>query len=126
MLLPPVAWAGVGEKVLRPASYRRRGGSGVQKGGEDGGGGKREEGEFEIVEEEGEGVPFATWDPDSKAGVEDGNGTRYSRFVEPMRVSLEEGDMLYLPALWYVILIPSLSFPSFLEIRGGILDMMGC
>lgn len=126
MLLPPVAWAGVGEKVLRPASYRRRGGSGVQKGGQDGGGGKREEGGFEIVEEEGEGVPFATWDPDLKAGVEDGNGTRYSRFVEPMRVSLEEGDMLYLPALWYVILISSTSTSLFLQISGLLLDMTGC
>jgi len=118
VLLPPVAWAGVGEKVLRPASYRRRGGSASQKGEEDGGGGEEdgEEGGFEIVEEEGEGVPFATWDPDLKGGVEEGNGTRYSRFVEPMRVSLEEGDMLYLPALWYVFLVSSASTSPFLRV----------
>ncbi|PVH89972.1 Clavaminate synthase-like protein [Cadophora sp. DSE1049] len=91
VLLPPVAWAGVGERVLRPGSYARRAGDGE---GEDGKG-------FEIIEEEGDGVPFATWDPDSKAGVEEGNGTRYSKYVEPMRATLEEGDMLYLPALWY-------------------------
>lgn len=120
MLLPPVAWAGVGEKVLRPASYRRRGGSGIQRGKEGVGGGEEEEEEeeaaFEIVEEEGDGVPFATWDPDLKGGVEEGNGTRYSRFVEPMRVSLEEGDMLYLPALWYVFLVSSASTSPFLRV----------
>ncbi len=82
LLLPPVAWAAVAEQTLRPASYARK------------------EGGFEIVEEEGDGVPFATWDPDSQDGVEGGNGTVYSRFVEPVRVTLEEGDMLYLPALW--------------------------
>jgi jumonji domain-containing protein 7 len=42
-------------------------------------------------------VPFATWDPD-RASV---NTTPYSQYAQPMRVTLEEGDMLYLPALWY-------------------------
>ena len=41
-------------------------------------------------------VPFAIWDPDKP----DENATRYSKLAEPMRVTLEEGDMLYLPAMW--------------------------
>jgi jumonji domain-containing protein 7 len=42
-------------------------------------------------------VPFATWDPDEP----EINATAYSKYSRPMRVTLEEGDMLYLPALWY-------------------------
>jgi jumonji domain-containing protein 7 len=78
VLLPPLAYAAVDEKELVPASYVRG----------DGGG-------FEMRKEEGEKVPFATWDPDSEE-----DGTRYSDLVRPVRVTLEEGDMLYLPALW--------------------------
>lgn len=55
-------------------------------------------------------MPFATWDPDSQDGMEEGNGTKYSRFVEPVRVTLEEADMLYLPALWFVFSTPSLTY----------------
>lgn len=44
-----------------------------------------------------EWVPFAMWDPDRP----DENATRFSQYSRPMRVTLEEGDMLYLPALWY-------------------------
>ncbi|PBP27857.1 phospholipase A2 protein family [Diplocarpon rosae] len=95
LLLPPVAWAAVAEKVLRPASYVRRQGQGL---GDASGWG--------IKEEEGEGVPFATWDPDSQGeGGRDGDGDRnektYQKAVQPMRVELGEGDLLYLPALWY-------------------------
>jgi jumonji domain-containing protein 7 len=79
VLLPPIACAGVAERDLPPASYRRRG---------DGG--------WEVRREEGERVPFATWDPDGPGG----NETRYSGLLEPVRVTLEEGDVLYLPALW--------------------------
>jgi len=42
-------------------------------------------------------VPFATWDPDEP----EENETPYSRYSQPLRVTLEEGDMLYLPTLWY-------------------------
>jgi jumonji domain-containing protein 7 len=42
-------------------------------------------------------VPFAMWDPDSPHK----NSTPYSAYAQPMRVTLSEGDMLYLPALWY-------------------------
>ena len=78
MLLPPLAHAAVREVELPPASYARREGGG-----------------FEIKREHGESVPFATWDPDSPDG-----GTRYSQHARPVRATLEEGDMLYLPALW--------------------------
>jgi jumonji domain-containing protein 7 len=52
-----------------------------------------------VKREEGEKVPFAVWDPDGK-----GEGTRYSELARPVRVTLAKGDMLYLPALWLVLL----------------------
>lgn len=42
-------------------------------------------------------VPFATWDPDSP----NVRPTQYSHLSRPYRVTLDPGDMLYLPALWY-------------------------
>jgi jumonji domain-containing protein 7 len=42
-------------------------------------------------------TPFAMWDP----AVPEVNSTPYSRLSQPVEVTLEEGDMLYLPALWY-------------------------
>lgn len=42
-------------------------------------------------------VPFATWDPD----VPHQSTTSFSSLSRPLRVSLNPGDMLYLPALWY-------------------------
>lgn len=80
VLLPPVSYACVAERELLPASYRR--------------GGDRK---MEIVKEDGDIVPFATWDPDISGKA----GTRYSQYANPMRVTLEKGDILYLPALWY-------------------------
>ncbi|KAJ4351294.1 uncharacterized protein N0V89_006633 [Didymosphaeria variabile] len=47
--------------------------------------------------EEGQYVPFATWDPDRP----EEHTTPFSRYSQALRVTLEEGDMLYLPALWY-------------------------
>ena len=44
-----------------------------------------------------EQVPFAIWDPDEP----ERNKTRFSHLVAPLRVTLEAGDILYLPALWY-------------------------
>ena len=78
VLLPPLAYACVNERELSPASYARAGGG------------------LEMRREEGEKVPFATWDPDSP----EESGTAYSQYAGPVRVTLEEGDMLYLPALW--------------------------
>lgn len=47
-------------------------------------------------DDEPDRVPFATWDPDQR----DENATPYSKLPEPMRVTLDKGDMLYLPAMW--------------------------
>lgn len=83
VLLPPLFYPCVGEAPLRPASYVR-----VDDG----------KGVLEMREEEGEDVVWATWDPDAE-GKEDGN--KYDGLARPMRVTLEKGDMLYLPRLWY-------------------------
>lgn len=72
------------EKELRAASYVRDA-----------------EGELEISLED-EAVPFATWDPDEKGDGGEENEQGYERFAQPMRVTLEKGDMLYLPASWFV------------------------
>lgn len=60
---------------------------------------EEEEGRLQVAleNEASEKVPVAIWDPD----VADQNTTRYSYLANPLRVTLEEGDMLYLPAMWY-------------------------
>ncbi|KAL2135210.1 hypothetical protein VTI74DRAFT_9416 [Chaetomium olivicolor] len=89
VLLPPVCHPCVKERRLAPGHYERRTGSTGVKG---------EEGRLELVMEEGEEeVPFAIWDPDRPRD----NATRYSALAQPMRVTLEPGDMLYLPCMWY-------------------------
>jgi jumonji domain-containing protein 7 len=47
-----------------------------------------------------EAVPFAIWDPDKP----EQNATKFSHLARPLRVTLNPGDMLYLPAMWFVIL----------------------
>jgi jumonji domain-containing protein 7 len=42
-------------------------------------------------------IPVAVWDPESP----EHHRTQYSQFSRPLRVTLEAGDMLYLPAQWY-------------------------
>ena len=49
-------------------------------------------------------IPFATWDPDKPAE----QVTPFSHLSRPLRVELEPGDMLYLPALWYVLTWPGI------------------
>jgi jumonji domain-containing protein 7 len=41
-------------------------------------------------------VPFATWDPD----YAERNATAFSSLARPIRVTLDPGDILYLPAMW--------------------------
>lgn len=80
VLLPPLAHACVNEAILSPATYVRQ-----------------DSGELKLVLDEGaEGVPLATWDPDSPTR----NTTSLSHLAKPIRVTLNPGDMLYLPALW--------------------------
>lgn len=90
VLLPPVEAPCVNEKSVLAATYqpKERVGSGES--------GKRQDMVIAVDEPE-EYVPFATWDPD----VASANTTPYSHHSQPLRVTLEEGDMLYLPALWY-------------------------
>lgn len=85
VLLPPVEAACVNEKSVLAATYRPR------KLGDE------SEELIVSIDEPEEYVPFATWDPD--APME--NTTPFSQFSQPLRVTLDEGDMLYLPALWY-------------------------
>jgi jumonji domain-containing protein 7 len=42
-------------------------------------------------------IPVAVWDPESP----EHHRTPYSQFSRPLRVTLEAGDMMYLPAQWY-------------------------
>lgn len=87
VLLPPHSHPCVNEKALRPSTYVRNDGSeGLQLMMDAGDGG----------DQDVQRVPFAIWDPDSP----DDNATPYSKLAEPMRVTLEPGDMLYLPAMW--------------------------
>jgi jumonji domain-containing protein 7 len=50
-----------------------------------------------ILDEPPATVPFALWDPD----LPQKNATVFSNLSRPMKVTLDPGDMLYLPALWY-------------------------
>lgn len=45
----------------------------------------------------GEPIPTPIWDPDEPKA----RATAYSRFAKPLHVTLEEGDMMYLPVMWY-------------------------
>ncbi|KAF2733843.1 Clavaminate synthase-like protein [Polyplosphaeria fusca] len=86
-LLPPICAPCVNEMGVLAATYRPR--SSAPAAGYD---------DLVMqVDEPSEYVPFAAWDPDSP----ERNGTKYSRLAQPMRVTLGEGDVLYLPALWY-------------------------
>ncbi|KAK7910853.1 hypothetical protein PG985_013334 [Apiospora marii] len=91
VLLPPLCQPCVHERPLRPAHYARRPRPDHEND-------SSESSSLELVmEEEADDVPFATWDPDN-AQV---NATKYSHLATPMRVTLEPGDMFYLPAMWY-------------------------
>ncbi|KAI0376655.1 putative pla2g4b [Hypomontagnella monticulosa] len=79
VLLPALCQPCVNEQELQPASYSRK---------EDG---------LHLQKEDGDKVPFAIWDPDSPTL----RATKYSHLARPLRVTLEPGDMLYLPAMWY-------------------------
>lgn len=88
VLLPPVDAPCVNEKEVLAGTYAPK--HSVQAEGE------KEELVIQI-DDPATYVPFATWDPD----LPHENTTPYSKYAQPMRVTLEEGDMLYLPALWY-------------------------
>lgn len=92
VLLPALCQPCVNEQDLSPTHYARPPG-----GGADGLVLVREDG---AEREENGGangrVPFATWDPDRPQV----RATKYSHLARPVRVTLDPGDMLYLPAMW--------------------------
>lgn len=84
VLLPPIDAACVNEQFLPAATYTPIEGS--------------EHLELEArLDNPPATVPFAVWDPDSP-GV---RSTSFSHLSGPLRVTLDPGDMLYLPALWF-------------------------
>ena len=98
-LLPPLCQPCVNERDLAPATYAR-----VDDGAlalrrdyvADDTTAAAAKGD---VDPEGGGapkVPFAIWDPE----LPDRRGTPYSHLARPMDVTLNSGDMLYLPAMW--------------------------
>ncbi|KAI1638612.1 phospholipase A2 [Biscogniauxia mediterranea] len=97
-LLPALFQPCVNERDLVPASYVRlphQGNNGNDKEDNDARVGK---GPLELRKDEDETtVPFAIWDPDNPTT----RATAYSHLAEPVRVTLNPGDMLYLPAMWY-------------------------
>ncbi|KAF2180961.1 Clavaminate synthase-like protein [Zopfia rhizophila CBS 207.26] len=113
VLIPPVESACVNEKSLLGATYAPRASTPLSENGsasptneisESKGAPKLEILHNEAlrdlvisVDEPEEYVPFATWDPDDP----NTRPTPFSTHSRPLRVTLDEGDMLYLPALWY-------------------------
>ncbi|KAF4546213.1 Phospholipase [Lasiodiplodia theobromae] len=95
-LLPPVEAACVNERAVPAGRYVPRARSGVEREGE-------EEREVELHDLRVEMarpermVNWALWDPDLPAV----RPTAFSGLSRPVRVTLEPGDMLYLPAMWY-------------------------
>ena len=99
VLLPPLCHPCVNEQSLRPATYaRRRDATGTPAtAATTAAAAAAASGlDLDLVPEDGEHVPFAVWDPDTPAR----NATPYSHLAQPTRVTLEPGDMLYLPAMW--------------------------
>lgn len=90
VLLPPVDAACVNEQSVLAGTYAPRIASRETSG-------KGDEDLVIQIDQPETYVPFTTWDPDDPTS----NATPYSQYAQPMRVTLDEGDMLYLPALWY-------------------------
>ncbi|KAB8268618.1 cupin-like domain-containing protein [Aspergillus minisclerotigenes] len=80
VLFPALCYPFVNEKPLQPATYVRT-----------------EDGLVLQMDENDELVPFPIWDPDRPSE----NTTPFSQYAQPLRVTLNPGDMLYLPAMWY-------------------------
>ena len=80
VLLPPLCAPCVNEKTLPLARYDQ----------------SRTDLRHHLVDPQQE-VPVPTWDPD----VPLENDNSFSSAAKPLRVTLNEGDMMYLPAMWY-------------------------
>lgn len=86
VLLPPVETPCVNEQSLPQAWYKPSRSNGRHT----------EEDLLIEISGESEMLPVPTWDPDEP----EIRATEYSRLSQPARVTLEEGDMLYLPAMY--------------------------
>ncbi|KAL8358197.1 hypothetical protein RB598_002799 [Gaeumannomyces tritici] len=84
VLLPSLCHPCVNERRLAPATYARRHGAAAGL-------------ELRLDAGDATPVPFALWDPDRP----EEDATRYSPLACPVRVTLEPGDMMYLPSMWY-------------------------
>ncbi|KAM3525527.1 hypothetical protein MY4038_007242 [Beauveria bassiana] len=83
VLLSPLHHHCMNEKPLQPATYAR----GCSHG------------QLSLsLDQDADPVPVVTWDPDHPAR----NCAPLSPLAQPVRVTLEPGDMLYLPAMWSV------------------------
>lgn len=78
-LLPPVCHPCMKETRLAPATYTRKDGQLILE-----------------MDPNSETVPFSTWDPDTPP-----EDSHWSSLAKPQKVTLEPGDMLYLPAMWF-------------------------
>lgn len=107
VLLPPVETACIGEKFLPAATYAL--GSLVRRQlylaahaqaelrRQTGPCGLQDDRMLKIRRDNpAQEVPFATWDPDTPQK----RATSFSHLSKPYRLTLNAGDMLYLPALW--------------------------
>ncbi|OAA45254.1 Transcription factor jumonji/aspartyl beta-hydroxylase [Beauveria brongniartii RCEF 3172] len=82
VLLSPLHHHCMNEKPLQPATYARA-----------------SHGQLSLsLDQDADPVPVVTWDPDHP----DRNCASLSPLAQPVRVTLEPGDMLYLPAMWSV------------------------
>lgn len=90
VLLPPVEMPCANERVVPQYRYVPV----VREAGGDGEG----DGELAIeAQQDSESIPVAIWDPE----VPDERMSEYSHLSRALHVTLQEGDMLYLPAMWY-------------------------
>ncbi|TLS29576.1 hypothetical protein PpBr36_01564 [Pyricularia pennisetigena] len=96
VLLPPLCHPCVNEQRLRPATYARKSCSDPDGGGDTKTAATACGLELQLDDGDNAAVPFAIWDVDRP----DEQATPYSKLARPMRVTLEPGDMMYLPAMW--------------------------
>jgi jumonji domain-containing protein 7 len=121
VLLPPVESVCVGERGVLGATYmpRPRAGMGIGNSdtasgsGSGSGSGSDPREDFSqltaadlipTIDTPPTYTPFATWDPDTSSPSSSSSPsfpTKHTPLSRPLRITLDPGDMLYLPALWY-------------------------
>lgn len=100
VLMPPVEMPCVYEQLLHRGRYvpRPHPNAENESGKADRNGRQSGDCDLEIqLDASADLVPIAIWDPDEP----EQHPTAYSHLAKPLRVTLREGDMLYLPSMWY-------------------------